>query len=177
MSASSITRLGMVGCAVLDQTVRAVMDIPGVLATSLKAGACGFGEAASVRKTWWQPEQTCCAYANPFPASPTSAIRVTAGVLVLLVGHLSPVFIAIRHNAVGLDFRESQAQLLLVECSDAAHKWLAERETRMLRMGAAKRWSVFGVAVARYTNRAGRAALLYASFGAGEQRFGHALAR
>lgn len=85
--------------------------------------------------------------------------------------------VAIRHNAVGLDFRESQAQLLLVECSDAAHKWLAERETRMLRMGAAKRWSVFGVAVARYTNRAGRAALLYASFGAGEQRFGHALAR
>ena len=95
MSASSITRLGMVGCAVLDQTVRAVMDIPGVLATSLKAGACGFGEAASVRKTWWQPEQTCCAYANPFPASPTSAIRVTAGVLVLLVGHLSPVFIGL----------------------------------------------------------------------------------
>ena len=43
--------------------------------------------------------------------------------------------------------------------------------------GGRQTWSVFGVAVARYTNRAGRAALLYASFGAGEQRFGHALAR
>ena len=73
MSAGSITRLGMVGCDVLDQTVRAVIDIPGVLAIFLKAGACGFGEAASVLKTLWQSEQTRSAYASPLSASRLSA--------------------------------------------------------------------------------------------------------
>src|SRR5689334_17909007 len=84
MSVGSITRLGMVGCDVLDQTVSAVMDMPGVLATFLNAGAWAFGEGLSVRKTLWQTEQTCCAYESPFCASPTSATSVTGGVLVHL---------------------------------------------------------------------------------------------
>ena len=33
-----------------DHTVSAVMDMPGVLAISLKGGACWFGEAASEEK-------------------------------------------------------------------------------------------------------------------------------
>jgi hypothetical protein len=73
MSAVSITKLGMVGCDVLDQTVRAVIDIPGVLAIFLKGGACGFGDAASVLKTLWQSEQTFCAYASPLAAPRLSA--------------------------------------------------------------------------------------------------------
>ena len=42
MSAGSITRLGM-ACVALDQTVRAVMDMSGVLAIVLKDGASRFG--------------------------------------------------------------------------------------------------------------------------------------
>ena len=48
ISAGSITRLGMVGCVVRDQTVSAVTVIPGVLAIFLNGGACLLGEAASV---------------------------------------------------------------------------------------------------------------------------------
>ena len=48
MSVGSMTRFGMVAWLVRDQTVSAVTDMPGVLAISLKGGACLFGDAASV---------------------------------------------------------------------------------------------------------------------------------
>jgi hypothetical protein len=58
MSADSMTRLGMVGWLVRDQTVSAVIDMPGVLAISLRGGACLLGEAASVLRALWEPEQS-----------------------------------------------------------------------------------------------------------------------
>src|SRR5215510_1787351 len=48
------------------------MDIPGVLAISLKGGACLLGEAASVLRTLWQAEQIFWTKTSPLRASPTS---------------------------------------------------------------------------------------------------------
>jgi len=44
ISAGSTMILGIVGCDVLSQTVKAVSVIPGVFATSLKGGAVSSGE-------------------------------------------------------------------------------------------------------------------------------------
>jgi len=51
MPSGAITSLGMFRCVVLDHTVSAVTDMPGVLAIFLNGGANLFGEVASVLKT------------------------------------------------------------------------------------------------------------------------------
>ena len=57
ISLGAMTRFGIVGWLVRDHTVNAVIDMPGVLAIALKAGALSFGEAASVFSTLWHSEQ------------------------------------------------------------------------------------------------------------------------
>jgi hypothetical protein len=56
-SIGAMTRFGIVGWLVRDHTVNAVIDMPGVLAIALKAGALSFGEAVSVFSTLWHSEQ------------------------------------------------------------------------------------------------------------------------
>ena len=46
MSFGSITMLGIVGCEVVSQNVKAVAVIPFVLATSLNGGALSSGEVS-----------------------------------------------------------------------------------------------------------------------------------
>ena len=60
MSAGSTMILGIVGCDVLSQTVKAVSVIPGVFATSLKGGAVSSGEIP-VWSIAWHLAQTCLA--------------------------------------------------------------------------------------------------------------------
>ena len=134
MSAGSITRLGMVGCDVRDQTVRAVMDIPGVSATFLKAGACG------IWRSGIRPQDVVTGRANLLRVRKSfSRIANVGNKGYIWHPGLPPASgfyraVAIGHIAVDLDLRESEVQLRLVGCGDAAHKWLAERETRMLRL-------------------------------------------
>ena len=58
MSVGSTMILGIVGCDVLSQTLKAVPVIPGVLATSLNGGAVGSGEVP-VWSIAWHFAQTC----------------------------------------------------------------------------------------------------------------------
>ena len=57
ISCGSTMILGIVGCDVVSQTVKAVPVMPGVLATSLKDGAVGSGEIP-VRSIAWHFAQT-----------------------------------------------------------------------------------------------------------------------